>query len=37
MHVRTVEPDDAQGAVKAMYDEALADDGYIPNQIRLPM
>ncbi|SRR6266540_2270058 len=35
MYVRTVDPDEAQGTVKAMYDEAQAEDGYVPNQVRL--
>jgi uncharacterized peroxidase-related enzyme len=35
MHVRTVDPTEAKGAVKEMYDECLAQDGYIANQVRL--
>jgi uncharacterized peroxidase-related enzyme len=35
VYVRTVPPDEAQGAVKELYDQAQADEGYIPNQIRL--
>jgi uncharacterized peroxidase-related enzyme len=35
VYVRTVDPDEAQGAVKAMYDDVQSSEGYIPNQIRL--
>jgi uncharacterized peroxidase-related enzyme len=35
MYVRTIPPDDAQDAVKAMYEAAEASEGYLPNQVRL--
>jgi len=35
MYVRTVSPDEADGAVKAMYDAAEASEGYLPNQVQL--
>jgi uncharacterized peroxidase-related enzyme len=35
MYVRTPSPEEADGAVKAMYDAAEASDGYLPNQVRL--
>ena len=35
MYVRTVSPEEADGAVKAMYDAAEASEGYLPNQVRL--
>ncbi len=35
MYVRTVAPEEAEGAVKELYDEAQADAGYLPNQVRL--
>ena len=35
MYVRTVSPEDADGAVKAMYDAAEASEGYLPNQVQL--
>ena len=34
MYVRTVSPEEADGAVKAMYDAAEASEGYLPNQVR---
>ena len=33
MYVRTVSPDEADGAVRAMYDAAEASEGYLPNQV----
>ena len=35
MYVRTVSPEEAIGAVKAMYDAAEASEGYLPNQVRV--
>ena len=35
MYVRTVSPEEANGAVKAMYDAAEASEGYLPNQVRV--
>ena len=35
MYVRTPSPEEADGAVKAMYDAAEASEGYLPNQVRL--
>ena len=35
MYVRTVSPEEADGAVKAMYDAAEASEGYLPNQVRV--
>jgi hypothetical protein len=35
MYVRTVLPDEAEGAVKAMYERAQASEGYLPNQVQL--
>ena len=35
MYVHTVSPEEADGAVKAMYDAAEASEGYLPNQVRL--
>jgi uncharacterized peroxidase-related enzyme len=35
MYVRSVSPDEAEGAVKAMYDAAEASEGYLPNQVQL--
>jgi uncharacterized peroxidase-related enzyme len=32
MHVHPIAPEQAEGAVKELYDAALAADGYIPNQ-----
>ena len=35
MHVHPVAPEDAQGAVKELYDKVEAAQGYLPNQVRL--
>ena len=35
MYVETVSPEDAQGAVKTLYESAQATEGYLPNQVRL--
>lgn len=35
MYVKTVPPQQAQGAVKALFDTAQASEGYLPNQVRL--
>jgi uncharacterized peroxidase-related enzyme len=35
MYVHTPSPEEADGAVKAMYDAAEASEGYLPNQVRL--
>jgi uncharacterized peroxidase-related enzyme len=35
MYVRTAAPDEAEGAVKAMYDAAQAAQVYVPNQVQL--
>lgn len=35
MYVRTVAPDAAEGAVKALYDAAQASEDYLPNQVQL--
>lgn len=35
MHVETISEDDAQGRVREMYDQDLANDGYISNYTRL--
>ena len=35
MYVRTPSPEEADGAVKAMYEAAEAAEGYLPNQVRL--
>ena len=35
MHVHTVDPDEAVGDVRALYDDAIASEGYLPNQVRL--
>ena len=32
MHVHPIPPDEATGEVKAHYDAAIADDGYLQNQ-----
>ena len=35
MYVETISQDQAQGAVKAMYEAAVASEGYLPNQVQL--